>query len=501
VGDGIDDDVWEKGGQQKYPNIELDGVPESCYNGAFNGQWTYVGQTADGRPYYKFFNDAYMFYDKDCDAGAGGITKPYWYIDSIKPSTSAEQALDGTGKCLSFWHTAQSTTTTSPPSGEWMLTCGGAALTALKLTLTPNCPPKPDYTYMWGKWDTPQDGTACGGQNQRQEIESCAALPTCACTNRRQTETQTQNQAACTTIPTTITATTSTTSTSNTTTTSSETTTTTTITTSTLTTTSTTTIYDAGNVDCVEKEDACTAACQTAADRNYAVLTPVNKLGKACSGPTDCPPGEGGCPATNTPIPGGSGVTVAVNNNTPSNRVDTNADDTSTHHDPTAAGTSADDNTKSSPIGVIVGVGAFVIIALLLLLFYKQKSNLLDQIRAAAPPLANAVHNPAFADPNQQLPYGGDEVGVPPVPARAVAGANVHPVQSMYEEADLKRAPIYDAGRLAGAASHTLRDQRRKSQLVGAAAPPENEGYEEIAEGTAGTPAGDDFDDDNELDC
>jgi hypothetical protein len=198
------------------------------------------------------------------------------------------------------------------------------------------------------------------------------------------------------------------------------------------------------------------------------------------------PSGDG-----NNGTPPGNGTT---NGTTPTNLVvDANADDTDTNQDPAAAAdTSEDDKTKSSPVGTIMGVGAFVIIALLLLLLYtrKQKSTLLDQIRAAAPPLANAVNNPAFADPNQQLPYGGDEVGVPSIPARADAGANVQPVQSMYEEADVKRAPIYDQGRLAGAASHALRDQRRASQLVGAAPPlPENEGYEEIAEGTGGTPA------------
>ena len=71
----------------------------------------------------------------------------------------------------------------------------------------------------------------------------------------------------------------------------------TTITTTTIT---TTTLYDSGNVDCIERQDDCTAACEAADNRNYAVLTPTNKRGKACRGPADCTPGDGACPTTTT---------------------------------------------------------------------------------------------------------------------------------------------------------------------------------------------------------
>ena len=64
--------------------------------------------------------------------------------------------------------------------------------------------------------------------------------------------------------------------------------------------TTTTTIFDPGNVDCVEEEDECTAACQRASDRNYAVRVLQELNGKVCSGPSDCQPGEGACPATTT---------------------------------------------------------------------------------------------------------------------------------------------------------------------------------------------------------
>jgi len=70
----------------------------------------------------------------------------------------------------------------------------------------------------------------------------------------------------------------------------------------TATTTTTTTISDPGNVDCVEEEDECTAACQGGADRNYAVRALAVKFGKACTGPTDCQPGDGACSIAEIPV-------------------------------------------------------------------------------------------------------------------------------------------------------------------------------------------------------
>ena len=134
----------------------------------------------------------------------------------------------------------------------------------------------------------------------------------------------------------------------------------------------------------------------------------------------------------------------------------------------------------------------------------KKNSTALEQIRAAAPPLANVVHNRAFADPNQQLPYGGVEVGHAHDDADA---NNVQPTEVIYLEADPNRASIYDAGRLAGSAAHALRDQRRASQMLDPAALGDAT-YEEIGEDTAfGTGSMyEGFDssadaDDGELDC
>jgi len=76
-------------------------------------------------------------------------------------------------------------------------------------------------------------------------------------------------------------------------------------------------------VDCVETEDPCTAACQGATDRNYTVLTLAVKLGKVCTGPTNCLPGDGTCPTVaaaaaleppNTRLSGGAvaGIVISI---------------------------------------------------------------------------------------------------------------------------------------------------------------------------------------------
>ena len=74
--------------------------------------------------------------------------------------------------------------------------------------------------------------------------------------------------------------------------------TTTATTTTTTTSLTTTTVFDPANADCVEEEDACSLACQKANERNYTVVVPPIKRGKACVGATDCLPGVGGCPST-----------------------------------------------------------------------------------------------------------------------------------------------------------------------------------------------------------
>lgn len=61
-----------------------------------------------------------------------------------------------------------------------------------------------------------------------------------------------------------------------------------------------TTIYNPQNVDCVEKQDLCTTACQEAATRKYNIITQAAEEGRACTGPTDCAPGEDACPTTTT---------------------------------------------------------------------------------------------------------------------------------------------------------------------------------------------------------
>ena len=63
-----------------------------------------------------------------------------------------------------------------------------------------------------------------------------------------------------------------------------------------VTTITTTTIFDPGNVDCVETSNECTVACEKAAGRNYVLITASEKKGRACVGAVDCEGGDGACP-------------------------------------------------------------------------------------------------------------------------------------------------------------------------------------------------------------
>ena len=65
-----------------YPNFVLSGVPGDCHGGWLNGEWAYVGQTKDGRGYYKRWYAAggywvYIYYDADCDGGVGTVGQPW----------------------------------------------------------------------------------------------------------------------------------------------------------------------------------------------------------------------------------------------------------------------------------------------------------------------------------------------------------------------------------------------------------------------------------------
>jgi hypothetical protein len=132
--------------------------------------------------------------------------------------------------------------------------------------------------------------------------------------------------------------------------------------------TTTTTIYDPGNVDCVEEQDDCTAVCQGAVDRTYAVLTHAVKNGKACTGPTDCLPGEGTCPTSTTTL----GADSTDDSYT------TRTTTTTTNATP-ATDASADKQTSSVGKAVGIVIGLLVLLALVigaLLHFRKKKQDL-----------------------------------------------------------------------------------------------------------------------------
>jgi hypothetical protein len=120
-------------------------------------------------------------------------------------------------------------------------------------------------------------------------------------------------------------------------------------------------------------------------------------------------------------------------------------------------------------IVILAVVGFLFIVGVAIFCWWKQHNKV--------PPhqAPHIVENAAYVDPannrlngkdeaeqlGARVPHDEEEEGLPPIPpAGAVAAPIVQPVAERYEEADPNRAPIYDQGRLAGAASHLLRDQR-----------------------------------------
>lgn len=115
--------------------------------------------------------------------------KPQWTLAEKEPSVTADSDLDQDGKCVTYsGHTLEPTTASIPPSGVvWHIGCSNTHYTPLTLTFDEVCPPAPEFKYEWGNWVPQQnDGTVCGGQDQREAREVCAALAGCGgCSNKR----------------------------------------------------------------------------------------------------------------------------------------------------------------------------------------------------------------------------------------------------------------------------------------------------------------------------
>jgi hypothetical protein len=133
------------------------------------------------------------------------------------------------------------------------------------------------------------------------------------------------------------------------------------------------------------------------------VLTPAVKNGKACTGPTDCLPGEGACPTTTTtttttPL-AGSGTVANVTNTQPLNKTAnaTNPGADTTATTTAAADASADDQSSAGQtVGIVIGVLVLLTLIIVALLHTRKKKHDLPQAievrqRRVAPALAE--HN------------------------------------------------------------------------------------------------------------
>merc|ERR1711937_295493 len=104
----------------------------------FNGNWTNIGETADGRPF--FFHkgnhgddehgdhdesdlvDHYIYFDADC--GEYGWDHPMWVIDTTAPDSNATMDLDLDDACVVRGKSPYAVAAI-PESGLWHIKCHG----------------------------------------------------------------------------------------------------------------------------------------------------------------------------------------------------------------------------------------------------------------------------------------------------------------------------------------------------------------------------------------
>lgn len=146
-----------------------------------------------------------------------------------------------------------------------------------------------------------------------------------------------------------------------------------------------TTVYPEENVDCVEVQDDCTVACESSSNRNYKVLTEPAFFGRACRGPNDCQPGDGGCPTTSA-----TSTTSTTNPNGPS--------PTSDATEVTAEagiGVNIDADTSKggkNDLGTVVALTVSVVLVVILAAILAMRSRR----RQHQPPTEHVQHNQAY---------------------------------------------------------------------------------------------------------
>jgi hypothetical protein len=155
------------------------------------------------------------------------------------------------------------------------------------------------------------------------------------------------------------------------------------------TTITTTTIYDAANVDCDEAQSPCTAECELATKRNYSLLTPAVKNGRACVGPTNCQPGEDACPTTSsttsTSTPTDAAPFTKADTTTIANSDDINSSST--------ASAKKKKGTSGGVIAAILIVLLLVVLGAIGAMVHRSKNN------RNAIPVGLTVQNAAFQIP------------------------------------------------------------------------------------------------------
>jgi len=107
--------------------IRLQGACE--HKGYLNDlEFTLLGRTADGSPYYKANTASeYLYFDTDCDGPGGSDAAPKWVLDRDAPNLQRLSDLDGDGRC--DYHARLDVGAADPHQGPparatWRMYCG-----------------------------------------------------------------------------------------------------------------------------------------------------------------------------------------------------------------------------------------------------------------------------------------------------------------------------------------------------------------------------------------
>jgi serine/threonine protein kinase len=137
----------------EYPNFIMSGVPQSCYDGVYNGEWLYGGYTPNLQPYYKWWSEPFSEWRFLLHHDGR------WFI-------SLDQTTDNIYKNhVGRMETPIYATSFAPPSGVWILEECTSMIQSLDNTTIASFP----LTVSYPNVVVSGDATSCSGASYTGE--------------------------------------------------------------------------------------------------------------------------------------------------------------------------------------------------------------------------------------------------------------------------------------------------------------------------------------------